>query len=470
MNYFPAFFDLKERPALIVGGGEAAARRLRLLRKAGATVTVVAPRIGEEIAAAVAEGAATLRQRGFVSGDVNGQTAVFAATGLADVDARVAEAAKASGLPVNVADRAELSSFIVPAIVERDPVVIGISTGGAAPVLASRLREAIERLLPARLGRLADFADTFRTAVKATVPSATSRFRFWGRFFDGPVADQVLAGNETGARERMLTLVNGRGANEPPRGGVAIVGAGPGDPDLLTLRALRLLQRADVVVHDKLVGPGVLDLMRRDAERIYVGKSKGDHSKSQDEINALLAEQASAGRRVVRLKGGDPFIFGRGGEEVEYLRQRGIAVELVPGITAALGCAAAVGIPLTHRDHAQAVTLATGQGKDGEPELDWATLAQLNQTLVIYMGVGAAGRIAARLIEHGLEPATPVAVIENGTLPNQKAVYGRLSGLGWLVRQSGIASPALIVIGRVAALADAATPAIEHEPVCAVAV
>jgi len=470
MNYLPAFFDLKERPALIVGGGEAAARRLRLLRKAGAKVTVVAPRIGDEIAAAVAEGAATLRQRGFVSGDVNGQTAVFAATGLADVDARVAEAARAVGVPVNVADRAELSSFIVPAIVERDPVVIGISTGGAAPVLASRLREAIERLLPARLGRLADFADTFRTAVKATVPSATSRLRFWDRFFDGPVADQVLAGNETGARERMLTLVNGRGANEPSRGGVAIVGAGPGDPDLLTLRALRLIQRADVVIHDKLVGPGVLDLVRRDAERIYVGKSKGDHSKSQDEINALLAARALAGRRVVRLKGGDPFIFGRGGEEVEYLRRRGIAVELVPGITAALGCAAAVGIPLTHRDHAQAVTLATGQGKDGEPELDWATLAQLNQTLVIYMGVGAAGRIAARLIEHGLEPATPVAVIENGTLPNQKAVYGRLSGLGWLVRRSGIAGPALIVIGRVAALADAATPAIAHEPVRAVAV
>jgi uroporphyrin-III C-methyltransferase/precorrin-2 dehydrogenase/sirohydrochlorin ferrochelatase len=469
MNYFPAFFDLRERPALIVGGGEAAARRLRLLRKAGATVTVVAPRVGEEIAAAVAEGA-TLRQRGFVSGDANGQTAVFAATGLADVDARVAEAARAAGVPVNVADRAELSTFIVPAIVERDPVVIGISTGGAAPVLASRLREAIERLLPARLGRLADFADTFRAAVKATVPSATSRFRFWDRFFDGPVADQVLAGNETGARERMLTLVNGRGASEPPRGGVAIVGAGPGDPDLLTLRALRLLQRADVVIYDKLVGPGVLDLVRRDAERIYAGKSKGDHSKSQDEINALLAKQASAGRRVVRLKGGDPFIFGRGGEEADYLRRRGIAVELVPGITAALGCAAAVGIPLTHRDHAQAVTLATGQGKDGEPELDWATLAQLNQTLVIYMGVGTAGRIAARLIEHGLEPATPVAVIENGTLSNQKAVYGRLSGLGWLVRQSGIAGPALIVIGRVAALADSVTPAIEHEPARAVAV
>jgi uroporphyrin-III C-methyltransferase/precorrin-2 dehydrogenase/sirohydrochlorin ferrochelatase len=395
---------------------------------------------------------------------------VCAATGLAEVDARVAEAARAAGVPVNVADRAELSSFIVPAIVERDPVVIGISSGGAAPILASRLREAIERLLPARVGKLADFADSFRSAVKATVPGATASFRFWDRFFDGPVADQVLAGNETGARERMLTLVNGRGAGEPPRGGVAIVGAGPGDPDLLTLRALRLIQRADVVVHDKLVGPGVLDLVRRDAERIYVGKSRGEHSKEQAEINALLAEQALAGRRVVRLKGGDPFIFGRGGEEADYLRQRGISVELVPGITAALGCAAAVGIPLTHRDHAQAVTLVTGQGKDGEPELDWGTLARLDQTLAIYMGVGAAARIAARLIEHGLDPATPVAVIENGTLPNQRAVYGRLSGLGWLVRQSGIAGPALIVIGRVAALADTASPALDSAPARAVAV
>jgi uroporphyrin-III C-methyltransferase/precorrin-2 dehydrogenase/sirohydrochlorin ferrochelatase len=346
-------------------------------------------------------------------------------------------------------------------------VVIGIATGGAAPVLASRVREAIERLLPARLGRLAEFAASFRTAVKATVPSAASRLRFWDRFFDGPVADQVLAGNERGARERMLTLVNGREANEPPRGGVAIVGAGPGDPDLLTLRALRLLQRADVVIYDKLVGPGVLDLARRDAERIYVGKSTGHHSASQDEINALAAAKALAGRRVVRLKGGDPFIFGRGGEELTYLRQHGVAVEVVPGITAALGCAAAVGIPLTHRDHAQAVTLATGQGKDGEPELDWATLARLGQTLVIYMGVGAAGRIAARLVDNGLDPGTPVAVIESGTLPGQKAAYGRLSGLGWLVRQSSIAGPALIVIGRVAALADGA--ALEPEPARAVA-
>ena len=471
MNYFPAFFDLKERPVLLVGGGEAAARRLRLLQKAGARITVVAPRVGEEIGAAIAAGAIAAVRRGFVSGDVNRQAIVFAATGLPAVDERVAEAARAAGIPVNVADHAGLSSFIVPAIVERDPVVIGISTGGAAPVLASRLRETIERLLPSRLGRLADFADSFRTAVKATVPGAAARLRFWDRFFDGAVADQVLAGNDSRAREKMLTLVNGRAAADAPRGGVAIVGAGPGDPDLLTLRALRLIQRADVVIYDKLVGPGVLDLARRDAERIYVGKSRGDHSKSQDEINALVAEQAQAGRRVVRLKGGDPFIFGRGGEELDYLRARGIPVEVVPGITAALGCAAATGIPLTHRDHAQAVTFATGQGRDGEePELDWATLARLDQTLVIYMGVGTAGRIAARLIEHGLDAATPVAVIENGTLPSQKALYGRLSGLGWLMRQSGMAGPALIVIGRVAALADAATPALESEPARAVAV
>jgi uroporphyrin-III C-methyltransferase / precorrin-2 dehydrogenase / sirohydrochlorin ferrochelatase len=470
MNYFPAFFDLKERPVLLVGGGEAAARRLRLLQKAGARVTIVAPRVGAEIAAAIGEGTVAAVRRGFVSGDINGHSIVFAATGLPAVDERVAEAARTAGVPVNVADHAGLSSFIVPAIVERDPVVIGISTGGAAPVLASRLREAIERLLPSRLGRLAEFADSFRTAVKATVPNAAARLRFWERLFDGPVADQVLAGHDHGAREKMLTLVNGRAAAEPPRGGVAIVGAGPGDPDLLTLRALRLIQRADVVIYDKLVGPGVLDLARRDAERIYVGKSKGDHSKSQDEINALIAGQAQAGKRVVRLKGGDPFIFGRGGEELDHLRQRGISTEVVPGITAALGCAAAAGIPLTHRDHAQAVTFATGQGKDGEPELDWATLARLKQTLVIYMGVGAAGRIAARLIEHGLDPATPVAVIENGTLPTQKALYGRLSGLNWLVRQSDITGPALIAIGSVTALAEAAAATLKPESVRAIAV
>ncbi len=456
MNYFPAFFDLRERRALIVGGGEIAARRLRLLLKAGAKVTVVAPRTVEEIETAISDGTVVAIRRGFVAGDITGHTVVFSATGREDVDERVAEAARTAGVPVNVTDRAELSSFIVPAIVERDPVVIGISTGGAAPVLASRVRESIERLLPARLGRLAEFASSFRRGVRSKLPQAANRFRFWDHFFDGPIAAQLLAGDEPGAHERMLTLVNGRAVTEAPKGSVAIVGAGPGDPDLLTLRALRLIQRAEVVIYDNLVSSAVLDLVRRDAERIYVGKSKGNHSKTQDEINALIAEHALYGHRVIRLKGGDPFIFGRGGEEVEYLRQRGIRAELVPGITAALGCAAAVGIPLTHRDHAHAVTLATGQGKDDETELDWATLAKLKQTLAIYMGVGKAGYIASRLIGHGLDPATPVAVIENGTLPSQRAVYGRLSGLGLLVRQSGITGPALIVIGTVVSLADQA--------------
>ena len=456
MQHFPAFFALQDQPVLIVGGGEAAARKLRLVRKAGAAVTVVAPRLHDEIAGLAESGAVATIRRGFVAGDVGGRRLVFAATGRPEVDGRVAEAAQAAGVPVNVVDRADLSTVVMPAMVERDDVVIGISTGGRAPLLASRLREAIERLLPARLGRLASFADSFRTAVRGVIPEAAARLRFWSGFFDGPVADAVLAGDERRARERMLALVNGRDAAEAPRGSVAIVGAGPGDPDLLTLRALRTIQRADVVVYDKLVGEAVLDYVRRDAERIYVGKSRGNHSKSQDEINALLAEQALAGRRVVRLKGGDPFIFGRGGEELDHLRRRGIAVEVVPGITAALGCAAVTGIPLTHREHAKAVTLVTAQGSDGEPDLDWASLARLGQTLAIYMGVGAAGRVASRLIEHGLDAATPAAIVENGTLPSQRTVVGRLAELERLVRIHAISGPAIIVIGSVAALADAA--------------
>jgi len=457
MAYFPAFFDLSDRLVLIVGGGEQAARRVRLLRAAGARVTVVAPSFDHEIAGAIESGAVAAIERDFIAEDIIGQTIVFAASGADGIDAAVADAARAAAVPVNVTDRADLSTFIVPAIVERGPVIVGICTGGTAPVLASRLREAVERLLPSRLGRLARFAGSFRESVKATRPDGQARRRFWERFFDGPIADQVLAGDEHGARERMLTSVNSPSGGEVASGSVAIVGAGPGDPDLLTLRALRLIQRAEVVIYDKLVGPEVLNLARRDASRLFVGKSKGNHSKSQDQINALVAEQALAGKRVVRLKGGDPMIFGRGGEEIAYLRQRGITVEVVPGITAALGCAAATGIPLTHRDHAQAVTLVTGHGQDQDPDIDWAALARLGQTLVVYMGVGAAGEIASRLVDGGLDPATPVAVIENGTLPNQKTVHGRLAGLAALVRQNQIVGPALIVIGRVAALAQTAS-------------
>jgi len=456
VRYFPAFLDLNGRSALVVGGGEPAARKVRLLLRAGARVTVVAPRIGAELAQLAAQGALRVVGRGFVAGDLRGQAVVLATTGRAPVDERVAEAARTAGLPVNVVDRPDLSSFIMPAIVERDPVVIGICTGGAAPVLARRIRAAIEALLPARLGRLARFAESFRGSVRATIPDARARLRFWERFFEGPLAGAILAGDERAAREQMLSLVNRPHAAPRPEGVVHIVGAGPGDPDLLTLRALRLMQQADVVVYDKLVGAEILDYARRDAERIYVGKSKGNHARTQDQINELLAAHARTGKRVLRLKGGDPFIFGRGGEEREYLRRAGVRVEVVPGITAATGCAAAAGIPLTHRDHAAAATFVTGHGRNGEPDLDWAALARARHTLVIYMGVSTAGRTAARLIEHGMAPDTPVAIVENGTLDSQKTAIGTLVRLGALVAERGIEGPAIIVVGEVVREADAA--------------
>ena len=456
MRYYPAFMDLSGRPVLLVGGGEPAARKLRLLVRAGARVTVVAPRANREIAQIAEAGQVTLCQRRFRPGDLDGQGLVIGATGVPEVDAEVARAAEAAGLAVNIVDRPELSTFITPAIVDRDPVVIGISTGGTAPVLARRIRGAIETLLPSRLGRLARFAESFRSAVAAFISDGRARRDFWDGFFDGPVARAVLAGDERAARETMLFLVNRRGAHAASEGSVAIVGAGPGDPDLLTLKALAALQSADVVVYDRLVGPEVLDRARREAERIYVGKARGDHAAEQDRINALLLEHARAGKRVVRLKGGDPFVFGRGGEEVEFLRGYGIAVELVPGITAATASAAAAGIPLTYRGLASAVTLVTGHGAEGEPEVDWAALAGSHHTVAIYMGLTTAGRVAERLIAAGRAPGTPVAVVSRATLPDQRIEIGRLGELERLVRDRAIEGPALILIGEVVALADAA--------------
>lgn len=468
MKYYPAFLNLSERPALLVGGGEAAARKLRLLMKAGARVTVVARRANREIVELADAGSVTLCRREFRPSDLDGQGLVIGATGVAEADAEVSRAAQAAGVAVNIVDRPELSTFITPAIVDRDPVVVGISTGGTAPVLARRLRAAIETLLPSRLGRLAQFAESFRSAVAALVPEGRPRRAFWESVFEGPVAQAVLAGDEPAARETMLSLVNRRGAQGVSEGSVAIVGAGPGDPDLLTLKALAALQAADVVVYDRLVGPEVLDRARRDAERIHVGKAKGDHSAEQDEINALLLNHARAGKRVVRLKGGDPLVFGRGGEEAEYLRAHGIAVELVPGITAATAAAAASGIPLTHRGLAQAVTFVTGHGADGEPDVDWAALAVSNHTLAIYMGLTTAGRVAERLMAGGRAPGTPVAVVSRASLPDQRIEIGRLGDLERLVRERAVEGPALIVIGEVVALADAAA-LVEALPLAAAA-
>jgi len=454
MQHLPVFLDVKGREAMVVGGGEAAARKVRLLVQAGAMVVVVAPKCGETLCVMANKGEVRLVARSFTTDDVARQAVVIAATGLSRVDADVSKAAKAAGIPVNVVDTPELSSFIMPAIIDRDPVTVAVSTAGTAPVLARAIRAKIEALLPTDIGRLARFADGFRRAVRANYPDAGARRGFWERFFDGPVAASLLSGDERWARERMLTMVNRPASAEQASGVVHIVGAGPGDPDLLTLRAFRLLQEADVIVHDRLVAPEILDYARRDALRIDAGKAKGAHTLTQHQINELLLREARSGRRVVRLKGGDPFVFGRGGEEREFLTRHGIRTEVVAGITAATGCAAAAGIPLTHRDHAQAAVLVTGHGKDGEPDVDWDGLARQRQTIAVYMGASIAGRIAARLIAGGMDPDTPTAVISNGTRADQYVATGFLAELEVLAAGAA-AGPALIVVGDVVRHADA---------------
>ncbi|MFD2207158.1 siroheme synthase CysG [Kiloniella antarctica] len=456
MDHFPIFLALKGQKVILVGGGDLAARKLRLLRKADAAVTVIAPTLCDEIKELVAGAHIGYEERKFHSSDVVGASLVFAATDIEAVDASVSHAAQAHGIKVNAVDRPDLSDFIMPAIVDRSPMVVAISSGGAAPILARNLREKIESILPPALGRLATFADSFRGAVKGTISGGNERRKFWEDFFDGPVAEAVLSGREVSAREKMLGLINLNWKEERKAGHVAIVGAGPGDPDLLTFRAMRFMQQADVVVYDRLISDDILDYVRRDADRIYVGKAPGKHSKTQDEINEILVQQAQKGLRVVRLKGGDPFVFGRGGEEMEVLQSEGIDVDIVPGITAAVGCAAAAGVPLTHRDHASMVTFVAGQNGDGITQADWSGLANNRQTLVFYMGISNADQIASKLIRHGLDRNTPVAIIENGTRPNQRVLPGKLLDTAHMVETHNITGPALIVIGSVASFASKA--------------
>lgn len=453
MNRFPAFIDLAGRRVVIAGGGAPALQKARLFAGAGAALLIVAERVDPELKREFGARAGLL-ERAPRDQDFIGATIAIIAEPDEARAAALAEAARAEGALVNIVDRPELSDFITPAIVDRGSVVVAISTGGAAPVLARRLRQRIEAMLPARLGALADFARSFRAAVAGKL-APPARRPFWERVFEGPIAARLLAGDVRGAREAMIEAIN-RPQAEEKAGIVHIVGAGPGDPELLTLKALRLLNEADVILYDRLVGEGVLALARRDAERIYVGKAKGAHAVPQEEISARLIDYARAGKNVVRLKGGDPFIFGRGGEELAALRAAGIPAFVTPGVTAAAGCAAAAGMALTHRDHSQGLTFVTGHAKNNEePALDWAALARLGHTLVVYMGAGKAASIAAHLIAAGRGASTPVAVIENGTLPNQKILKGGLAGLGDLVEQGRVAGPALLVIGEVAALADA---------------
>ncbi|MDW8322707.1 MAG: siroheme synthase CysG [Burkholderiales bacterium] len=452
MDYLPIFLDLRGRNALVVGGGDTAARKAALLLAAGAWVTVVSP---APLAAAFHELSGTdrliHRQEAFRPEHLEGVEVVFAASEDAALDQAVSEAARARHLPVNVVDRPRLCSFIMPSIIDRSPVMVAVSSGGEAPVLSRLLRARLETLIPAAYGRLAALAGRFKQRVRSRFASSEARRRFWENALLSPIAEMVFAGREQEA-EAALNRMLEEGADAPERGEVYLVGAGPGNPDLLTFRALRLMQQADVVVYDRLVSPAILDMCRRDADRIYVGKERDNHALPQEDINQLLVRLAKEGKRVLRLKGGDPFIFGRGGEEIETLREHGVPFQVVPAVTAAAGVAAYAGIPLTHRDYAQALVFVTGHLKDNTMDLDWDMICRPRQTIVIYMGLKGLPTLCREMIAHGLPASTPAAIVQQGTTLNQKVVVGTLESLPALAAQAGLKPPTLIIVGDVVRL------------------
>jgi len=448
MDYFPIFLRLANEPVLVVGGGAVAERKVDLLLRTSAQVRVVAPELVAGLAERAAAGEITHIAREFSPEHLDGVRLAIAATDKHAINAWVARQAERRNIPVNVVDDRELSRFIVPAIVDRSPVVVAVASSGDAPVLTRRLRERLESFLPQRLGVLAKLAGKLRPTIKERIESPARRRKFWEDFFDGSLAADVLAGRSVDAEEIASTLQTGAQQS----GEVALVGAGPGDPGLLTLRALRALQNADVILYDRLVSAEVLDLARRDAERINVGKSAGAAQVSQAEINTLLVQLAQQGKRVCRLKGGDPFIFGRGGEELEALAAAGVRFEVVPGVTAAAGCAAYAGIPLTHRDHAQSLVFVTGHTKEDGNTIDWDHLAQPAQTVVFYMGLGQLERIVSQLRAHGAPESRAAAIVEQGTRAEQRVVTGTLADLAQKSRQAGIQSPALLIVGEVTRL------------------
>lgn len=454
MRNFPLFIKLAGRRVIVAGDTDAAAAKLRLLAETGASIKVFAEHPDHAFHLAAETASADIEYRRFTAEDFDHAVLAIAATGNADEDARFSTLARAAGIPVNIVDRPELSDFAMPAIIDRAPIQIAVSTNGSAPALARHVREMIEAALPARIGGLARFADRFRDTVRQVIPGFAARKSLWNKVFTGPIGAQVLAGEEQSANAAMVAMVNRTGAGDAPDGHVAIVGAGPGDADLLTLRALNEIQRADVIVYDRLVGDEILKRARRDARLVFVGKTPGNHHKSQDEINDILLDEARAGHYVVRLKGGDPFIFGRGGEEQLHLNSNGISTSVVPGITAAAACSAAAGVPLTHRGAATSVTLVTGQGAENtEAEVDWKALAGARQTIAVYMGVGTADLVSNRLQAAGRSGQTPVAVIENGSRPDQRIITSTLADLPDDIVRQNVKAPALIIIGEVAALA-----------------
>lgn len=452
MNNLPLFFAMKDRPVVIAGGGLAAARKADLMVRADCAVTIVAPSLNEDLAMLASEGRLVHKTGPLTADDLTDCVIAVGASEDVAINEHLHQLAKAAGIPVNIVDRPDLCDFIMPAVVDRSPLLIAVSSGGAAPLLTRILKARFETLIPSAYGRLARFAGEYRARVRDTLPRAAVRLRFWERLFDGPIAEQLFSGQEDQARgltEKLLQDVvaeTGKAAG----GEVYLVGAGPGDPDLLTFRALRLMQKADVVLYDRLIGDGILNLVRRDAERIYVGKMPQEHAVPQEDISQLLVRLALEGKRVLRLKGGDPFMFGRGGEEIQALAEQGIPFQVIPGVTAANGCAAYAGIPLTHRDHAQSCVFVTGHGKDGKPDLNWEQLTQPRQTVVIYMGLSQLPGIVDGLLAHGAGADTPAAVVENGTREGQRVITGPLQDLPRLA--DGAASPALVIIGDVVTL------------------
>ncbi len=452
MNFLPIFYDVKGKPCLIVGGGSIAARKVTLLHKAGAEVTVVAPHLGQEMSGFLERGFVRHRSRKFQDSDLEGQVLVIAATNERSLNHRVSELAKARNIPVNVVDNPKLCNFIIPSMIDRSPVQIAVSTGGASPVLARLIRSRLESCTPSAYGRLAELVEHYREKVKVRFSDTDQRRGFWERVLQGPVVEKVFAGQDASARDMLEKAIDA--ASEVPEfsGEVYLVGAGPGDPDLLTFKALRLMQQADVVVYDRLVSEPILDLVRRDADRIYAGKEPTKHVLPQETINELLVGLAKRGKRVLRLKGGDPFVFGRGGEEISSLIEEGIPFQVVPGITAASGCAAYAGIPLTHREYAQACVFVTGHLKDDKIDLNWAMLTQPQQTIVFYMGLHGVQIICEQLIKHGLPTSTSAALITKGTTPEQRVLIGDLNTLPALVQQNKINPPTLIIVGDVVKL------------------
>ncbi|WP_299188566.1 uroporphyrinogen-III C-methyltransferase [uncultured Psychrobacter sp.] len=514
MNTFPLFFKLENRKVLIVGGGDVALRKADLLSRAGAAITILAPDISAEIQALLSDDKHELIYKNYDKSHMTGARVIIAATDDETLNHQIHADATALNIPVNVVDTPHLCDFIFPAIVDRNPIVIGISSNGKAPVLARLLRARLETLIPQGYGKLAKLAGEFRAEVKTKIPTLTARRQFWERAFEGPVSQLMFAGNEREATAQLqadldstvavledsanhsvdpnihspattssqhnkshsteslsatapvatdeLTVTQHTAIQNNSQtklaqvavGEVYIVGAGPGDPELLTFKALRLMQQADIVYYDALVSPQVLDLCRRDADKVFVGKKRSNHAVAQLGINELLINSAKEGRRVVRLKGGDPFIFGRGGEEIESLRAHGVPYQVVPGITAANAAASYAGIPLTHRDHSQSVRFVTGFLKAGAPNEKFENLLDTNETVVFYMGLHSLARLTTGLIDAGRSSDTPIAIVSNASMPNQQVLTGTLESIVELQEQNQLPTPALLIMGDVVALHD----------------